>query len=366
MRRSASVKPDGLQGVAQRRRRLGEGRAGRLGQNMASRSQLLARQAIPRSSRTSCRLQGWSLAHHTASVDSPGAVVKAICSDGRWLRWRDRRCEIKAIVPAARAARGGLKRAAGFGRMSWFALGPWSADLLTALGYRVRGIFDAGYIRVSSERHVIASPILSEAASSVADGEGITSLRGRATDEMRPPRSPMLDQVVRRARRCREFGRRSANNGVGRGRCRKGCDDRTCATNSGLGLSLVTSTSLHGQPQREWRIASDDHWRRSTIQRSAGFPRRTLMADKRQTEDRSTKGERYHYVWDFAILSNYNHVLARARLDRSLHDLHRPARKQRSVWSSDPRLRRCTGSIGFARIIELRCTAALLVQILVH
>src|ERR1700744_2338647 len=83
----------------------------------------------------------------TASVDSPGAVVKAYAQMLAGTGGAIRPSEIKAIAPqedgwAVRLADGEIGA-----RHVVVALGPWSAELLRPLGYRVPLAFERGYHR---------------------------------------------------------------------------------------------------------------------------------------------------------------------------------------------------------------------------
>ena len=73
----------------------------------------------------------------TASVDSPGAVVKAYARMFAGSGGEIRQSEIKAIVPDGDGWRVMLADGEIRARHVVVALGPWSADLLRPLGYRV-------------------------------------------------------------------------------------------------------------------------------------------------------------------------------------------------------------------------------------
>src|SRR5260370_11114974 len=81
----------------------------------------------------------------TASVDSPGAVVKAYARMFAGSGGEIRQSEIKAIVPDGEGWRVGLVDGGSSARPVVVALGPWSADLLRPLGYRVPLAFEPGY-----------------------------------------------------------------------------------------------------------------------------------------------------------------------------------------------------------------------------
>jgi D-amino-acid dehydrogenase len=83
----------------------------------------------------------------TASVDSPGAVVKAYARMFVGLGGEIRQSGIRAIVPDGEGWRVMLADGAISTRHVVVALGPWSADLLRPLGYRVPLAFERGYHR---------------------------------------------------------------------------------------------------------------------------------------------------------------------------------------------------------------------------
>ena len=83
----------------------------------------------------------------TASVDSPGAVVKAYAKMFASLGGEVRQSEVKAIVQEGNVWRVMLADGTISSRHVVVALGPWSADLLRPLGYRVPLAFERGYHR---------------------------------------------------------------------------------------------------------------------------------------------------------------------------------------------------------------------------
>src|SRR6266404_5258864 len=111
-------------------------------------SQLLDRQAISALEPSILPVYRVGLLHtQTASVDSPGAVVKAYArmfagSGGEIRQW-----DIKAIVPDGEGWRVVLADVGISARHIVVALGPWSADLLRPLGYRIPLAFERGYHR---------------------------------------------------------------------------------------------------------------------------------------------------------------------------------------------------------------------------
>jgi D-amino-acid dehydrogenase len=83
----------------------------------------------------------------TASVDSPGAVVKAYARMFAGEGGEIRQSDVKAIAPDGAGWRVTLADGAMSARHVVVALGPWSPDLLRPLGYRVPLAFERGYHR---------------------------------------------------------------------------------------------------------------------------------------------------------------------------------------------------------------------------
>jgi D-amino-acid dehydrogenase len=83
----------------------------------------------------------------TASVDSPGAVVKAYARMFAGLGGEIRQSGVKAITPDGDGWRVMLAGGAISARHVVVALGPWSPELLRPLGYRVPMAFERGYHR---------------------------------------------------------------------------------------------------------------------------------------------------------------------------------------------------------------------------
>jgi glycine/D-amino acid oxidase-like deaminating enzyme len=81
----------------------------------------------------------------TASVDSPGNVVKAYARMFAGAGGQIRASEIKSVVPDGEGWRAVLSDGELRSRHVVVALGPWSADLLRALGYRAPLAFERGY-----------------------------------------------------------------------------------------------------------------------------------------------------------------------------------------------------------------------------
>jgi D-amino-acid dehydrogenase len=111
-------------------------------------SQLLDRQAISALEPDIVPVYKVGLLHtQTASVDSPGAVVKAYARMFAGSGGAIRQSEIRAIAPDGKGWRVALADGGISARHVVVALGPWSADLLRPLGYRVPLAFERGYHR---------------------------------------------------------------------------------------------------------------------------------------------------------------------------------------------------------------------------
>jgi D-amino-acid dehydrogenase len=111
-------------------------------------SQLLDRQAISALEPNIVPVYKIGLLHtQTASVDSPGAVVKAYARMFAGSGGDIRQSEIRAIVPDGEGWRVVLADDGISACQVVVALGPWSADLLRPLGYRVPMAFERGYHR---------------------------------------------------------------------------------------------------------------------------------------------------------------------------------------------------------------------------
>ena len=109
-------------------------------------SELLDRQAIFAIEPDIVPLYKVGLLHtQTASVDSPGAVVKAYARMFAGSGGEIRQSDIKAIEPNGEGWRVVLAGSTISTRHVVVALGPWSAELLRPLGYRVPLAFERGY-----------------------------------------------------------------------------------------------------------------------------------------------------------------------------------------------------------------------------
>ena len=109
-------------------------------------SELLDRQAISALEPNILPAYKIGLLHtETASVDSPGAVVKSYAQMFVGSGGQIRQSDIKSIAPEGDGWRVVLPDGAIRARHIVVALGPWSADLLRPLGYRVPLAFERGY-----------------------------------------------------------------------------------------------------------------------------------------------------------------------------------------------------------------------------
>src|SRR5690242_11998728 len=100
-------------------------------------SELLDRQAISALEPNILPVYSVGLLHtQTASVDSPGNVVKAYAKMVAGTGGEVRQSDIKAIVPEADGWRVEVADGAIAARHVVVALGPWSSDILRPLGYR--------------------------------------------------------------------------------------------------------------------------------------------------------------------------------------------------------------------------------------
>src|SRR6476620_5216220 len=111
-------------------------------------SQLLDRQEISALEPDIVPVYKVGLLHtQTASVDSPGAVVKAYARMFASAGGDVRQADVNAIVPDGDRWRVALAGGEISARHVVVALGPWSADILRPLGYRVPLAFERGYHR---------------------------------------------------------------------------------------------------------------------------------------------------------------------------------------------------------------------------
>ncbi len=111
-------------------------------------SELLDRQAISAIEPDIVPVYKVGLLHsESASVDSPGAVVKAYAQMFAGAGGRISQSEVTAIVPNGDGWRVPLSSGEISARHVVVALGPWSADILRPLGYRVPLAVERGYHR---------------------------------------------------------------------------------------------------------------------------------------------------------------------------------------------------------------------------
>lgn len=175
-------------------------------------SQLLDRQAISALEPNILPVYKVGLLHtQTASVDSPGAVVKAYARMFEGSGGAIRQSEIKAIVPDGEGWRVVLADGGISARHVVVALGPWSGDLLRPLGYRVPMAFERGYHREFKPNPVrtLQRPIHDAEGSFLMTPmeQGIRVTSGvELTARDAPSSFAQLDQVVPVARGVVEFG----------------------------------------------------------------------------------------------------------------------------------------------------------------
>ena len=175
-------------------------------------SELLDRQAISALEPNILPVYTTGLLHtQTASVDSPGAVVKAYAQMLKGLGGEVRQSDIRGIE----AKDGGWRVVLGDGvvaaRHVVVALGPWSADLLRPLGYRVPLAVERGYHQefTPNPARTLQRPIHdaegSFLMSPMENGVRVTS-GVELTDRDAPSSFAQLDMVVPMARGVVEFG----------------------------------------------------------------------------------------------------------------------------------------------------------------
>src|SRR5579872_182888 len=175
-------------------------------------SELLDRQAISALEPDIVPVYRTGLLHtQTASVDSPGAVVKAYARMFAGAGGEIRKSDIKAIEPSGEGWRVVFGDGAIRARHIVVALGPWSSDLLRPLGYRVPLAFERGYHQefTPNPARALRRPIHDAEGSflmtPMENGIRVTSgveLTGRDA----PSSFAQLDMVVPMARGVAEFG----------------------------------------------------------------------------------------------------------------------------------------------------------------
>lgn len=175
-------------------------------------SDLLDRQAISALEPNILPVYKVGLLHtQTASVDSPGAVVKAYARMLAGSGGEIRQSDIKAIVPDGEGWRVVLADGAISTRHVVVALGPWSADLLRPLGYRVPLAVERGYHREfkPNPARALLRPIHDADGSFLMTPmeQGIRVTSGvELTDRDAPSSFAQIDEVTEVARGVVEFG----------------------------------------------------------------------------------------------------------------------------------------------------------------
>ena len=175
-------------------------------------SELLDRQAISALEPDIVPVYKTGLLHtQTASVDSPGAVTKAYARMFSAAGGEVRQSEIKTIEPQGDGWRIVVGDGAVSARHVVVALGPWSADILRPLGYRVPLAVERGY-------HLEFTPNPARSLQRpIHDAEGgflMTPMENgirvtsgvELTDRDAPSSFAQLDMVVPMARGVVEFG----------------------------------------------------------------------------------------------------------------------------------------------------------------
>lgn len=175
-------------------------------------SELLDRQAISALEPNILPVYTVGLLHtETASVDSPGNVVKAYARMFEGAGGTIRRAEIKAIEPEADGWRIVTTADELYAHHVVVALGPWSADLLRPLGYRVPLATERGYhqeFKPSPSRKLLRPIHDAEAGFLMSPMEnGIRVTSGvELTYRDAPSSFAQLEQSVKAARGVVEFG----------------------------------------------------------------------------------------------------------------------------------------------------------------
>ena len=175
-------------------------------------SELLDRQAISALEPNILPVYKVGLLHtETASVDSPGAVTKAYAQMLKSSGGAVRQSEIKAIEPSGEGWRIVLGDGAVAARHVVVALGPWSADMLRTLGYRVPLATERGYHQefTPNPARSLLRPIHDAEGSFLMTPmeNGIRVTSGvELTDRDAPSSFAQLDMVVPLARGVAEFG----------------------------------------------------------------------------------------------------------------------------------------------------------------
>lgn len=175
-------------------------------------SQVLDRQAISALEPDIVPVYKVGLLHsESASVDSPGSVVKAYAQMFAAAGGAIRPSEVTAVVPDGDGWRVSLSSGEISARHVVVALGPWSADLLRPLGYRVPLAVERGYHREfrPNPTRSLRRPIYDvDGCFFVTPMErGIRVSSGvELTDRDAPSSFAQIEQVVPLAREVVEFG----------------------------------------------------------------------------------------------------------------------------------------------------------------
>src|ERR1700761_9195686 len=175
-------------------------------------SQLLDRQAISALEPNILPVYTTGLLHtQTASVDSPGMVTKAYAQMLKGLGGELRQSGITAIEPMEGGWRVVLGDGEVLARHVVVALGPWSADLLRPLGYRVPLATERGYHQefTPNPARALQRPIHDAEGSFLMSPmeNGIRVTSGvELTDRDAPSSFAQLEMVVPMARSVIEFG----------------------------------------------------------------------------------------------------------------------------------------------------------------
>jgi len=175
-------------------------------------SELLDRQAISALEPNILPVYSVGLLHtETASVDSPGNVTKAYARMFAGSGGEVRHSEIKSIMQDGDGWRVVLSDGEIRARHVVVALGPWSADLLRPLGYRVPLATERGYHRefTPNAARKLLRPIhdAENAFLMTPMEQGIRVTSGvELTDRDAPSSYEQLDTVVPLARGVAEFG----------------------------------------------------------------------------------------------------------------------------------------------------------------
>jgi D-amino-acid dehydrogenase len=175
-------------------------------------SDLLDRQAISALEPNILPVYKTGLLHsQTASVDSPGNVVKAYAQMLKGLGGEIRQSDIRTIEPSGGGWRIVLGDRTVAARHVVVALGPWSADLLRPLGYRVPLAVERGYHQefTPNPARPLQRPIHDAEGSFLMSPmeNGIRVTSGvELTDRDAPSSFAQLDMVVPMARGVIEFG----------------------------------------------------------------------------------------------------------------------------------------------------------------